>query len=85
MKDFKLDVRPIENRLYYGKSWIPLSISFEDVELRIITDTFTVECVLDGGLIDAVYGGILDKTLNKLSVSSDVAEVTVKELERIFN
>ncbi len=80
-----LTVAPIEESMYFDNFKVPLSITCDDVELRIITDTFTMECFLDGGLVHATFGGILDKSLNKLNVTSEKAEITVKELDKIFN
>ncbi|MBE6598993.1 MAG: glycoside hydrolase family 32 protein [Ruminococcaceae bacterium] len=81
----ELVVKPRENLMIYRKHEVPLSVTGEDVNLRIITDTFTLECSLDGGFVNAVFGVILDKSLNKLNVTSERADITVKELESIFN
>ena len=36
------------------------------------------------GVVHAVFGGVLDKTLNSLTVTSPEAEITVKELDSIW-
>lgn len=77
----ELIIKPRENKMVCSRRETPLSLSGGDVELRLITDTFTVECYLDGGLIYAAIGKVLDKNLNTLCVDSDAAEMTVKELE----
>lgn len=79
----ELEIKPRENKMVCNRREIPLSLSGGDVELRMITDTFTVECYLDGGLVYAVIGEILDKNLNTLRVDSEAAEMTVKELDSI--
>lgn len=81
----RIRIAPIENRLTCGDTVVPLTLMGGDTEVRFIIDTFTVECYLEGGLRYASFGGILDKSQNRLTVDSDVAEITVKELERIFN
>lgn len=80
----ELAVKPKENRMVWRRKDIPLSLTGGNVSLRMITDTFTVECSLDGGLINAVLGIVLDKSLNHLTVTSEQAEITLKKLDPVF-
>ncbi|MBE6598992.1 MAG: glycoside hydrolase family 32 protein [Ruminococcaceae bacterium] len=77
------EVKPSENLFSFGDKAMPISRTDGDVEIRLITDTVSVECFLDGGLVYAVFGNILDKNLNYLTVTTDKAEITVKELMNI--
>ena len=53
--------------------------------IRIITDTISMECFLDGGLVYAAFGKVLDKNLNYLTITNENAEITVKDLKNIHN
>ena len=80
--------KPKENLFIFGEKEIPLSLTGETCEIRMITDTLSVECFLDGGLVSASFGTVLDKNLNTLTVTCPDTEhgvkVTVKTLESIF-
>ncbi len=81
------EVKPKENVFLFteaDKNKMPLSRRGGDIEIRIITDTISMECFLDDGLVYAAFGKILDKNLNYMTVTSSDAEITVKELRSIY-
>ncbi len=77
------EVKCRENKFVCGEKFIPLSVTGGDVKLRIIADTLTWEIFLDDGLVYTVVQNTFDRNRNRLNVTSDAAEVTVKELENI--
>lgn len=77
------EVKPAENIFRYAGQDIPLSYTGGDIDIRVITDTIGVELFLDGGLIYSTETCMLDKNLNRLTVTGERADITVKELANI--
>ncbi len=78
------EFKPRENKMLFDEREVPLSVTGGDVDLRLITDTISFEWIIDGGLVNAVFGGVLDKNLNALTVTCPNAEITVKTLDSIW-